>query len=173
MGKDIHMYLLDGNNEIVARPFYGGYRNYEFFSQLQGEGQEDFYYYLPTESCSIDSLFNDTIQKDYYSNECYYSPTQMNLNEFISWCEKYEPWRQAGWVHKRDAWLYTKKGIYPEEYQYRLYSDDILEDMEFIEFIDNNNGFLELLDFIYKTDPYFGTHKEMLKDYKLVYFFDT
>lgn len=48
MGKDIYMYILDEDDNVIARPFCGGYRNYEFFGQLNGEGQEEYYNYLPT-----------------------------------------------------------------------------------------------------------------------------
>ena len=95
----------------------------------------------------------------------------MNLTEFVEWTKCYRPWIQAGWVHKKDAWLYKNKEIYPEEYQNRLYADDILEDMEFIEFTDKSNGFLELIDFL-NHQLWFSYISDISK-YRIVYYFDT
>ena len=75
------------------------------------------------------------------------------------------------WVHKKDAWLYKNKEIYPEEYQNRLYTDDILEDMEFIEFTDKNNGFLELIDFL--NHQLWFSYTSDIHKYRIVYYFDT
>lgn len=170
MGRDIHMYILNENNEVIARPFYGGYRNYEFFGQLDGEGQEEYYNYLPTKPASIDEL-PEAIKEDYGDGDCCYSLQEMNLEDFIDWTRHYQPWLHAGWVHKKDAWLYKNKEIYPEEYQDRLYNDDIIEDMEFIEFIDESNGFIELVNFI--TNENYFLYMPNVHKYRIVYFFDT
>ena len=170
MGRDIHMYILDEDDNVIARPFCGGYRNYEFFGQLNGGGQEEYYNYLPTKYITIDEL-PEAIKKDYGYGDCCYGLQEMNLTEFVEWARCYRPWIQAGWVHKKDAWLYKNKEIYPEEYQDRLYADDILEDMEFIEFTDKSNGFLDLIDFL--NNQLWFSYTSDIHKYRIVYYFDT
>ena len=50
------------------------------------------------------------------------------------------------------------------------YADDILEDMEFIEFTDKSNGFLELIDFL---NHQLWFHTSDIHKYRIVYYFDT
>lgn len=146
MGVDITMSIIKGT-EYLYKDIYDG-RCSEWFQNLQDEGWDSEYDYLDIRHGIPKVCPQDWV--DSYNEEnhgYYYGHRYIKVIDFINWFEKYHPETDAGWVSKRDAWLYKNKGIVPE-LQYHLSEEDRVEDMEFIEVKNPNDQSLWLYKYL-------------------------
>jgi len=148
IGKDIHMFIVNHQKEILKKEIFDG-RNYEWFNQLCGGGDER-YDELPIVFGW--SPFTPVSFKKKYSNENYFDFYHMKVKFFISWFEKARPDIDAGWVRTYEKWLYENKGIIPE-IQHYLYPEEnfILQDWHFIT-IEKHDCFKWLYDYLIEND---------------------
>lgn len=131
MGLDINMHIIDKDGNFIAEDIFDG-RNSEWFHNLMGDssGWDDEY-----EELIMNYYFPDNIpDKVKEEMEWSFSPRSIIVEDYLDWYAKYKPFLHAGWVHKHDAWKIKNKGYIPEEVQHYLYEEDIIEDMEFIEY---------------------------------------
>lgn len=135
MGEDIHMYIVADNK--VIKNLSTGIRAYEWFDNLQQEGDKIEYDYLnimfgmsqqapKTEEFSIEAL-----KKKY----CY-GFYHFKVRDYLDWYEKYKPNTDAGWVTTYTAWKYKNKGLVPSEddVYHELPKDVNKDDYVFISF---------------------------------------
>ena len=127
MGIDIHVKIVR-DAAIVLDIDMG--RNYSWFSKIQNEENEYGYLnwqYNPEYDAIPQEVREDLDKGDWGFRFC-------NVAEFVDWFYKYKPNINAGWIRKKDAWLFNKKGIAPEDYYDELEEGCIVADWEFCEF---------------------------------------
>lgn len=132
MGVDIHMSIVK-DKKYLAKEIYDG-RNSDWFANLQKEGWDDEYDYLPAiygfpedmpeEAKSIEKLLQEG---------CYYGFYHIKVEDYVDWFKKYKPYIDAGWVSTYDQWRIENKGYIPEELSHYLSNKDNIADMHFIE----------------------------------------
>lgn len=137
------MYICKDKNYIAEDIFEG--RNSEWFDNLQRNGDPE-YNYLPVQ-CGV----SDEVPEDYSKFEEYcYGFYFVKVKDFKKWYFEYRPDKDAGWVTKYDAWAYETKNIQPEYIQKKLFKDDVLEDMVFIEIVNKYDCSRWLLDYLFE-----------------------
>lgn len=130
MGMDIHMDIVK-DGKIIKKDIFDG-RSYEWFGNLCRNGDK-VYDSLPTDE-GMSPMHPDIEKYDYLINVGYFDFYHMSVGEFKDWFNRYRPDKNAGWVTKREAWEYEKRGICPE-LEYCLDETDIIEDRVFIEIV--------------------------------------
>jgi len=108
MGVDIHMMLVRNGKVVVDNVFEG--RNREWFDNITERGYGDEYETFPCRYGWADEL--EEVYNEY--KEWAYDFRTLSVVDFNEWFEKNRPDIDAGWVTKREAWLYVNKGIVPE-----------------------------------------------------------
>lgn len=134
MGVDIHMYIVK-NNEYLAKNIYNG-RNSEWFGNLQGEGWNDEYDELPIKYGYSNQTPKD-YKEQYNKNNYYYGFCYINVKDFKDWFIKYRPDKDAGWVTTYEKWKIAEKGWVPDDIKHSLDKNDNINDMHFIEIVDD------------------------------------
>lgn len=116
MGMDIHMSIVK-DNKIVAEDIFDG-RNSEWFRNMQGEGNDIEYEYLPL--CFGVSPQAPEVLKNEYNEEYMFKQIYISVEKFKDWFSKYKPHLEAGWVRVYDKWAWDNKGIRFEEVRYTI-----------------------------------------------------
>lgn len=141
MGVDIHLYICKDKSYIAENIFEG--RNSEWFDNLQQNGDTE-YDHLP-----VNYGISDEAPADYSKFEEYcYGFYFIKVKDFKDWFLKYRPDMDAGWVTKYDAWAYETKYIQPDYLQKKLFKEDVLEDMKFIEVVNRHDCSRWLYDYL-------------------------
>ena len=122
----------------------------DWINNLLGKGYKPEYERL--------ELFHDDIvPKDFYKTKLCFSLFLIDVEQYRTWYNLYQPFLNAGWVSRYEAWLYEKKAIVP-------YEDNVLkskpsknsDDYVWLEYRDENNvdGFLlERFDHVQEVYP--------------------
>lgn len=152
MGVDITMSIIK-NKEYLGKDIFDG-RDSEWFGNINDHYTDDRYADFPAQHGipqfrdfptvagtpqKTDEVPED-MARDFCENKWYYGWHYMTVAEFKVWYDKRKPYLDAGWVTKREAWLYNICGIEPEEPQYRLYKENIPEDMVFLQIENRYEG---------------------------------
>jgi hypothetical protein len=133
MGVDIHMYICK-DKKYIAENIFGGGRNSEWFNNLQQNGNDESYNELNIHCGYSDEAPNEYKEK-YNKDNSDYGFRFFTVGDFMEWFIKYRPDKDAGWTTRYEAWRYKEKGIHPDYLAKELFSEDIIEDREFIEVI--------------------------------------
>ena len=155
------MYIVKDNKAIRENIFDG--RNSEWFGNLQGEGWDDEYNHFPRKFGFSSQAPEDLIHR-YEKRDGYYGFYYVNVQEFKDWFQRYRPDKKAGWCTTYDKWRIENKGFIPDELQYKLHAEDIIEDMHFIEYTN-----------LYDCSAWLFTYlveNEIDNDADITYFFD-
>ena len=146
MGRDIHLSIVK-NGEYLAENIFIG-RNQEWFSDLLGDGWDDAYDELPKNS-GVSYQVPLNYEKKYNKDNFYYGFYYVHVKDFKQWYLKFRPDLDAGWVSTYDKWKYENKGILPSEVNHYLNKDDNINDMHFIEFVNEYDCSRWLYKYIY------------------------
>jgi hypothetical protein len=131
MGVDIHMSIID-KGEIIAKEIFDG-RNSEWFQNLQGEGWDDEYSYLPIGYGFPEDAPKDFVEK-YDDRRSYYGHCYVKVADFMKWFADYRPDLHAGWVNTYDKWRMENKHWIPDDLPHSLDKDDNPNDWHFVEY---------------------------------------
>lgn len=131
MGVDIHMHIYK-DGEILEKDIFDG-RNSAWFSNMQKEGWNNEYDYLPVH-WGFPKDFPEELTNKYVHENGYYGQCHILVKDFIEWFWKYRPDLKAGWATTYEKWCYEKKGEIPEDLPIVLPADANLNDMHFIEY---------------------------------------
>lgn len=173
MGKDMTMHIVDKDYNLLTtdeKYKYGIYdgRNSEWFSNLEGDGFDNEYDYLPIENFHWrDEIFvkNESLRpymdKD---NNGYFNFRTMRVGKFKEWFEKYRPDLDAGWVTQYDKWAFERKSIDIEDRVRRYPSKEEIEGdaLVFIEYEKKYENSVWLYNFV----------KDYEDDCLIIYCFD-
>ena len=128
-GVDIHLYICKDKKYIAEDIFEG--RNSSWFANMQKEGIDDTYQYLPIQYGISEKDTPDDY--NHYNHDLgYYGFYYIKVEDFKNWFLQYRPDEDAGWVTRYEKWAYNNKGIYPEYLKKELTKNDVIEDMRFI-----------------------------------------
>lgn len=118
------------NKECIAEDIFDG-RNTTWFNNMMGRGNDEVYDSLPLGYGISDETSEEWARL--HEDPCsYFERHYINVKDFKDWFEDKRPDIDAGWVTRYEAWAYKHKGIVPELHR-KLWENDIIEDMEFIE----------------------------------------
>lgn len=160
MGVDITMHIIQ-KDKYLAKDIYDG-RCSEWFTNLQGSDRDPVYHNLPIHCGVPDERPEDwqIIPGDFYYGHHY-----MKATDFCDWFETMRPDLDAGWVTTREKWEYEQRDIIPE-LKYKLSSDDVVEDMHFIEVSNPKDQSLWLYNYLLQR------YYTVFDDIFIVYKFD-
>lgn len=134
MGMDIHLNVVKDGKYIMMDMFDG--RNREWFNNLMGDGSEEVYDYLPRKY-GISNQAPINIATEHLEKAGYFGMNTINVKNYKEWFIKYRPDKHAGWVTTYEKWNYETRNIAPpDDLPQYLNKDDIIEDMHFIEYVD-------------------------------------
>ena len=124
MGVDIHMHIIDKDNNLLHKEIFSG-RNSEWFNNLQGNGWANEYDHLPIKFGVPENFFekhfkeitenwDEPVTLEEYLR-WHYGYNHIIVRDFIAWFQKYSPDVDAGWVSSYDKWAYEVKHIIPQD----------------------------------------------------------
>ena len=135
MGMDIHMHIVK-DGEVIKEDIFEG-RNTEWFRNLQHDGSDWEYKYLPKE-WGISPQAPDNYAKEYKTEDGYFGFYYINVKEYHTWFVEFRPDLQAGWVNTYDKWRIENKNYVPDDYYIPTDLSEIDEeqrkDMHFVEY---------------------------------------
>lgn len=131
MGIDIHVAIVKDGKFITPEIELG--RNYDWFTRIREELDEyDFMkWHYDVNADYIPEEITHLIKEDCgcFGFKC------VTVKDFLNWYATYQPNLTAGWVRKKIAWMWEKKGvpIYLDEIYDTLEPDANMADWEFVE----------------------------------------
>ena len=146
MGRDIHLNIIKNGSYLGINIFKG--RNQEWFNNLLGDSYDEVYGEFPRNS-GIPSNAPIDYEIKYNKDNFCYGFYYVHVGDFKQWYLKYRPDLDAGWVSTYDKWRYENKGILPSEVSHYLDKDDNINDMHFIEFVNEYDCSKWLYEYIY------------------------
>lgn len=150
MGTDIYMYLVK-DGKYVKEDIYKE-RNSDWFNNLQSNGWDEVYDYLPVNYGLSPQAPTDLSEK-HLESRGYYGFRHISVKDFEDWFLKYLPDIHAGWFTTHDKWLYERKNIIKEDnIKWFLDKDDNIHDYHFMEYIDENDQSLWLFDYLVRNN---------------------
>ena len=135
MGMDWTAFIVKGDKILAKTEDLFDGRNSDWFANLQGNGLDNCYDYLPVK-------YNWDIApaelKEKYSEDWYFDHRSIQIKDFKEWFHSYQPYKQAGWMRNYDAWELKTKHTYNYEDKLQRYLgvDENMADWEWVEFID-------------------------------------
>ena len=146
MGVDIHMFIVDNDKKVLKEDIYDG-RNSEWFSNLRDQGDDRVYDYCPI-VCGWGDIASADFIYQYSNSQEYYGHFHISVKFFRDWFKKYNPHKKAGWVTTYEKWQIENQNYCPEDPKYCLDEEDIIEDMHFVEWIDESDCSLWLYNYL-------------------------
>jgi len=146
MGVDIHMFIVDKDKQILKEDIFDG-RNSEWFNNLQDRGNDNVYDYCPI-VYGWKPVCSKKLIRQYVDCQSYYGHFHISVKLFKEWFEKYNPHKEAGWVTTYEKWQIENQSYCPEDPKHFLDDDDIIEDMHFVEWVNEFDCSLWLYDYL-------------------------
>ena len=164
MGVDIHMFIVKDKKVAadIATDLFDNFRNYEWFNNISGDEDPGAYEYFDPDY-GISNQAPDEIVKESFEFGCY-DRYNISVKKFVEWFRKYRPDVDAGWVTTYEKWQYESYGKIPHEICHYLPEDANINDMHFIEMINQHEPARELYEYLMDTPS--------LMDADIVYWFD-
>lgn len=148
MGVDIKMFIVGSNKEVLKEDIFDG-RDSEWFSNLQDNGIDEVYNFCPI-VIGWASICTGSFIRQYADSKNYYGHCHISVKLFKDWFKKYNPHKRASWVTTYEKWKMETQNWRPSDYdiQPKLYPDDILADMHFVEWVDEHDSSGWLYDYL-------------------------
>lgn len=137
------------NGEFIKRDIFTE-KNPDWFNQIMGR-DESFPFNTFPKHYGISPMLPTEITMEGLRKEGYYNFFFINVERYVTWYERYKPQVHAGWVTSYMKWLIETKHYIPnlkEELVPAFPQDSHSCDMKFIEYIDEDDCFKWLYDYV-------------------------